>query len=82
MRTKDQKEVDFLVSKDQKPWLLVEVKNSMKAKLNSNLAWFQTKTEAKYAFQVAMDAEFVEADCFQHTTPIKVPARTFLSQLL
>ncbi len=82
LRTKDQKEVDFLVSKDQKAWLLVEVKNSMKAKLNPNLAWFQTKTEAKYAFQVAMDAEFVEADCFQHTTPIKVPARTFLSQLL
>ncbi len=82
LRTKDQKEVDFLVSKDQKPWLLVEVKNSMKAKLNKNLAWFQTKTEAKYAFQVTMDAEFIEADCFQHTTPIKVPARTFLSQLI
>jgi predicted AAA+ superfamily ATPase len=82
LRTKDQKEVDFLVSKDQKAWLLVEVKNSMKAKLNPNLAWFQAKTEAKYAFQVAMDAEFVEADCFQHTIPIKVPARTFLSQLL
>ncbi len=82
LRTKDQKEVDFLVSKDQKPWLLVEVKNSMKTKLSKNLEWFQTKTQAKYAFQVAMDAEFVEADCFEHTIPIKVPARTFLSQLV
>jgi len=82
LRTKDQKEVDFLVSKDHKPWLLVEVKNSMKAKLSKNLEWFQTKTQAKYAFQVTMDAEFVEADCFQHTSPIKVPASTFLSQLI
>jgi predicted AAA+ superfamily ATPase len=32
--------------------------------------------------QLEMDAEFVKADCFQYTTPIKVPARTFLSQLL
>ncbi len=72
----------YLRTKDQKPWLLVEVKNSMKTKLSKNLEWFQTKTQAKYAFQVAMDAEFVEADCFQHTIPIKVPARTFLSQLV
>ena len=82
LRTKDQKEVDFLVTQNDKPWFLVEVKNAMKATLNPHLAWFQTKTGADYAFQVAMDAEFVKADCFQHHTPIKVPARTFLSQLV
>jgi len=80
LRTKDQKEVDFWVTQDQKPWFLVEVKSSMKAALNPYLAWFQAKTGAKYAFQVTMDADFVEADFFQHSEPIKVPARTFLSK--
>ncbi|WP_141698875.1 RnfABCDGE type electron transport complex subunit D [Candidatus Marithrix sp. Canyon 246] len=32
-----------------------------------------------FAYQRSKTLEFVEADCFQHTTPIKVPARTFLS---
>ena len=82
LRTKDQKEVDFLVTQDHTPMLLVEVKSSMKAALNPNLAWFQAKTGAKYAFQVTMEANFVNADCFQHTIPIKIPARTFLSQLV
>jgi uncharacterized protein len=82
LRTKDQKEVDFLVTQNHQPWFLVEVKNAMKAALNPHLAWFQTKTGADYAFQVVIEAEFVEADCFQHTTPIKVPARSFLSQLV
>lgn len=82
LRTKDQKEVDFLVTRNQKPWFLVEVKSAMKAALNPHLAWFKMKTGADSAFQVVMDADFVNADCFQHTTPIKVPARTFLSQLV
>jgi hypothetical protein len=54
----------------------------MQAALNPHLAWFQAKTGAKHAFQVTMAADFVQADCFQKTVPIKVPARTFLSQLL
>jgi len=82
LRTKDQKEVDFLVTQNHKPWFLVEVKSTMKATLNPHLAWFQAKTGAEYAFQVAMDGEFVEADCFQQTVPVKVPARTFLAQLV
>jgi len=31
---------------------------------------------------VVVDMPYVEADCFAHRTPIVVPARTFLSQLL
>jgi hypothetical protein len=58
LRTKDQKEVDFLVTQNHKPWFLVEVKNAMKATLNLHLAWFQTKTGADYAFQVVMDAKY------------------------
>jgi len=82
LRTKDQKEVDFLVTQNHHPWFLVEVKNSLTAALNPNLAWFQAQTKAKHAFQVTMKADFVAADCFQYTSPIKVPALTFLSQLV
>ncbi len=82
LRTKDQKEVDFLVTQNHQPWFLVEVKNSLSAGLNPNLAWFQGQTKAKHAFQVTMKADFVAADCFQYSSPIKVPALTFLSQLV
>ena len=82
LRTKDQKEVDFLVSKNGSPWFLVEVKSSDSAGINPNLAWFQNKTGAEHAFQVCMNMPFVAADCFSVKTPIKVPAQTFLSQLV
>jgi DNA-binding sugar fermentation-stimulating protein len=51
LRTKDQKEVDFLVTQDHKPWLLVEVKSSMQAALNPHLAWFQAKAGAKLSIR-------------------------------
>jgi predicted AAA+ superfamily ATPase len=81
LRTKDKREVDFLVTKDSKPWFLVEVKSS-DTKLSRHLAYFQEKTEADHAFQVTVDAPFVDADCFAVSYPVKVPAKTFLSQLV
>ena len=42
----------------------------------------QAATGAKHAFQVVIDLPFVDANCFEKTMPIVVPARTFLSQLL
>lgn len=82
LRTKDQKEVDFLVSKNNQPWLLVEVKSSTKQSLNKHLAWFQEKTGAEYAFQVALDSPYVDADCFSVRTPVKVPAENLLMRLV
>ncbi len=82
LRTKDQKEVDFLVSKNGQPWFLVEVKSSGNSPLNANLAWFRDKTGAEHAFQVCLNMPFVPVDCFSVNTPIKVPAQTFLSQLI
>jgi hypothetical protein len=49
---------------------------------NPNLYWFKEKTGTKHAFQVITNAEFFKTDCFQETTPIRVPAQTFLSQLV
>jgi hypothetical protein len=81
MRTKDQHEVDFLVTKDKKPWFLVEVKTKAKG-LTPALYRFLEETGASHAFQVAFDLPFVEKNCFEEKGPILVPARTFLSQLI
>ncbi|MEA3347225.1 MAG: ATP-binding protein [Candidatus Auribacterota bacterium] len=82
IRDKEKREVDFLVSKDKKPWFLVEVKLSPKSGISKNLTYFQDKIKAKHAFQVVFDMEYVSKDCFKHTKPIIVPARTFLTQLV
>jgi predicted AAA+ superfamily ATPase len=81
LRTKDKREVDFLVSRDGVPWFLVEVKSS-DSNLSPNLNYFQKATGAKHAFQVIINAPFSRADCFSVSFPVKVPAKTFLSQLV
>ena len=62
--------------------MLVEVKKADE-RLSASLAHFQSQTKAPLAFQVVLDAEYVDADCFARPRgPLVVPARTFLSQLL
>lgn len=82
LRTKDKKEVDFVVARNNKPWFLVEVKYSMDSALNKHLFSFQEQTAAKHAFQVIINMDYVDSDCFTQMAPIKVPAKTFLSQLV
>lgn len=82
LRDKDKKEVDFLVTENNKPWFLVEVKSSAKESISKNLYYFQKQTGAKHAFQIVFDLPYVEKDCFEYTEPIIVPAKTFLSQLI
>jgi predicted AAA+ superfamily ATPase len=81
IRDKQKREVDFLVARDQKPWFLVEVKQSDTV-LSPALGHMQRQIGAKHAFQVVIDEPFVQADCFSHQAPVVVPARTLLSQLL
>ena len=50
--------------------------------LSKALYHFQEMTQASHAFQVSFDLPFVEKDCFTFQTPIIVPAKTFLSQLV
>jgi hypothetical protein len=80
IRDLQKREVDFLVVRDDEPWFLVEAKRS-DAALSPHLDYFQQQTRARHAFQVSMNAEYVEADCFTRHTPTIVPARTLLSQL-
>lgn len=81
LRDKEKREVDFLVVRDRKPWFLVEVKTS-ETTLSPALAHFQRQVGAPHAFQVVLSMPYVDADCFAHKSPVVVPARTFLSQLL
>jgi hypothetical protein len=81
LRTKEKREVDFLVSRDGAPWFLVEVKTSP-GRLSPHLSYFQERTGASCAFQTVMEMDYVDANCFRHSNPVQVPARTLLSQLL
>jgi predicted AAA+ superfamily ATPase len=80
IRDKQKREVDFLVTQDNQPWFLVEVKHA-DTHLAPALAFMQAQTGAKHAFQVVIEEPYVEADCFRYKDPVVVPARTFLSQL-
>ena len=81
LRDKAKREVDFLVARDGKPWFLVEAKSS-RGPISPSLHYYQRETGADHAFQVVMDAEYVEADCFATTSPTIVPASTLLLQLV
>jgi hypothetical protein len=82
LRDSLKREVDFVVVRDRKPWMLVEVKKA-DSQPSDSLAHFQDRTKAPFAFHVVLDAAFVDADCFaKPRPPLVVPARTFLSQLL
>ena len=82
LRDKEKREVDFVVVRDGQPWFLAEVKHRDEA-MGPSLRYFQEQLAAPFAFQVVVDAEAVDADCFAASgPPLVVPARTFLSQLL
>jgi predicted AAA+ superfamily ATPase len=82
LRDKEKREVDFLVTKDRKPWFLVEVKSSANAPLSDALGYFQSLLKTSHAFQLAMEAPWADIDCFRYHRPTIVPASTFLSQLV
>lgn len=82
VRDKDKREVDFLVTKDKKPWFLVEVKSSGEQGISKSLYYFWEKLKVEHAFQIGFDLPYVNRDCFTIKEPVIVPAKTFLSQLI
>lgn len=82
VRTKDGKEVDFLITRDAEPWLLVEAKLGHTTTLSKSLAYFHEQLATQHAFQVVYDMSYIDKSCFDYTTPTIVPAATFLSQLV
>lgn len=79
VRDKLGREVDFLVTRNDRPWFLVTVGNARRQ--SECLARFQSAIRARHAFQLVFDAPFVSTDCFSLPGPTLVPARTLLSQL-
>lgn len=82
LRDKEKHEIDFLVARDGNPWFIVEVKYSDESPSGA-LKYYQDRIKVPFAFQVVIDAPYVDVDCFAKPRgPVVVPARTFLSQLL
>ena len=82
LRTKDGKEVDFLITQDAKPWILVEAKFGKAKTISKSLHYFHHALATKHAFQVVYDMPYIDKSCLDYTTPTMVPATTFLSQLV
>lgn len=82
VRDKGKREVDFLVIRDDQPWMLVEAKKSARPGLSPSLAHFHAELGTTHALQVAEDLDYIDRDVFQLRRPTIVPALTFLSQLV
>lgn len=82
IRDKQKKEVDFLITKNKQPWILIEVKNSAKEPLSNNLHYFQQQIKAEHVLQVAFDMPYIDCDFRSLLEPKVVPLKTFLSQLI
>ncbi|PWU06217.1 MAG: hypothetical protein C5B43_02140 [Verrucomicrobia bacterium] len=82
LRDTQKREVDFLITKENKPWILVEVKSSPKDSLSPNLKIFQEQIKAPYAFQIAFDMDYIDYDFRDLKDPKILPVSTFLSQLI
>lgn len=82
LRDKSGREIDFLVVRDRRPWMLVEVKKADE-RMSPHLEHFQRLLGAPHAFHAVLDAPYINADCFSRPGKATVvPARTLLSQLL
>jgi hypothetical protein len=79
VRDKLGREVDFLVTRNDRPWFLVAVGEHHRQ--SECLARFHSATRARHALQLAFDAPFVNIDCFGSPEPAVVSARALLSQL-
>jgi predicted AAA+ superfamily ATPase len=82
VRDKQKREVDFLVTNQKKPWFLAEVKSSASQTLTPHLGYYMNLINTGHAFQICFDDEYKDRDCFDIKEPVKVPAATFLSQLV
>lgn len=78
VRDRQGREVDFLVTRDRKPWMLVECKRSVDRNLGQ-LRYFAERLAVPACFLVTLD----EADFFDRDTSVRViPARRFLAALV
>ncbi len=82
LRDKEKREVDFLITSNDKPWIMIEVKNSDNCSLNKNLLHFQKQLEAPHVIQLSAEMPYIEQDFRELKSPKIFPMTTFLSQLV
>jgi len=82
LRDKAKREVDFLVTRDRRPWFMVEVKSSSATSISPSLHYFTETLGVSHAFQLTFDLEYQDVDCFSVRKPVIVSAESFLSQLV
>ena len=79
LRDKEKREVDFAVVRDGKPWFMADV-NQYERSVSPALKLYQDQLNARFAFQVVIKVDFIEANCSARARgPKVVPARTLLS---
>lgn len=81
LRDRNKREVDFLLTQDKKPWILIEVKSSENKNLSDSLPYFQKHTQAPFALQLAYDMPYEPIDFRKLKKPTIIPMTAFLSQL-
>lgn len=81
LRDKDKLEVDFLITSNNKPWIMIEVKNSDNHSLSKSLLHFQKQLNAQHVLQLCNSLDYIEQDFRELNTPKIFPLSTFLSQL-
>ncbi|GHU14333.1 ATPase [Alphaproteobacteria bacterium] len=81
LRDIDKREVDFLIVRDHKPFIMVESKSS-ETKMSKSIEHFRAQLLPKFSFQTVFNADFVSKSCFNRESPLIVPVKTFLSQLI
>ena len=82
LRDKEKHEVDFLITSNDKHWIMIEVKNFDNCSLNKNLLHFQKQLEVPYVLQLSAEMPYIEQDFRELKSPKIFPMTTFLSQLV
>jgi predicted AAA+ superfamily ATPase len=81
LRDVDKREVDFLVVKNNEPFLMVESKTSDRT-LSKSVEYFGSQINPEFSLQTVLHDDFIGKTCFGGKNPLVVPAKTFLSQLV
>jgi hypothetical protein len=80
LRDKQKREVDFLVTRDRKPWLMVEVKSNS-SNISSSLEFYNNLLKPKFCFQVVKNLKSVRPKSISTPNIEIIHAEKFLSAL-
>lgn len=81
IRDRSKREVDFLITKEKEPWILIEVKNGESKSLSPSLLHYHEELQTRYAFQVSLTKEGIQKSPLLTRKPTILPAVNLLSEL-